>query len=110
MDLLFLPTRVINVTTTERSMEKPMSTIGSENVSKPATEAQPKLRRNPTKKAKVAKKSPEARKAAGKPKSDGTNKKAEVIAMMKRVKGVTLAEIIAATNWPFQRAFPLVTK
>ncbi len=29
----------------------------------------------------------------------GTNKKAEVIAMMKRAKGATLAEIIAATGW-----------
>ena len=28
-----------------------------------------------------------------------TNKKAEVIAMMKRAKGATLAEIVAATNW-----------
>ena len=29
----------------------------------------------------------------------GSNKKAEVIAMMKRAKGATLPEIIAATNW-----------
>jgi hypothetical protein len=29
----------------------------------------------------------------------GTNKKAEVIAMMKRAKGVTLAEIVEATRW-----------
>ena len=29
----------------------------------------------------------------------GTNKKAEVIAMMKRAKGVTLAEIVEATGW-----------
>jgi hypothetical protein len=43
--------------------------------------------------------SAQARKAAGKPKSDGTNKKAEVIAMMKRAKGETLAEIMGATNW-----------
>jgi hypothetical protein len=28
-----------------------------------------------------------------------TNKKAEVIAMMKRAKGVTLAEIVEATGW-----------
>jgi hypothetical protein len=30
---------------------------------------------------------------------EGTNKKAEVIAMMKRSKGATLAEIMVATNW-----------
>jgi hypothetical protein len=30
---------------------------------------------------------------------DRTNKKAEVIAMMKRKKGATLAEIMAATKW-----------
>ena len=37
--------------------------------------------------------------AASKPKADRTNKKAEVIAMMKRAKGATLAEIMAATKW-----------
>jgi len=88
---------VINVTTAERSKEKPMSTIDSENISKP--EAQRKVRRTPAKKAKVAKKSPKAKKAAAKPKADGTNKKAEVIAMMKRAKGATLAEIMSATGW-----------
>lgn len=36
---------------------------------------------------------------ATKPKADRTNKKAEVIAMMKRAKGATLAEIMAATGW-----------
>jgi hypothetical protein len=39
------------------------------------------------------------KKTVAKPKSDGTNKKAEVIAMMKRAKGATLAEIMAATGW-----------
>jgi hypothetical protein len=66
-----------------------MSTIDSENISKPET--QPKVRRKVVKKAMAAKKSPQAKKAAGKPKSDGANKKAEVIAMMKRAKGATLA-------------------
>src|SRR5260221_2962080 len=74
-----------------------MSTIDSENISEP--EAQPKVRRKPAKKAKATKKSPQAKKAAGKSKSDGTNKKAEVIAMMKRAKGATLAEIMKATGW-----------
>jgi hypothetical protein len=74
-----------------------MSTIDSENISKP--EAQPKVRRKPAKKAKATKKAHQVKKSAGKPKSDGTFKKAEVIAMMKRAKGATLAEIMAATGW-----------
>jgi len=40
-----------------------------------------------------------AKKPASKPKADRTNKKAEVIAMMKRAKGATLAEIMKATSW-----------
>jgi len=83
-----------------------MSTIDSENISKPTPDAaKPKVRRKPAKKAKAAKKAKLAKKAApakkatGKPKSDGINKKAEVIAMMKRAKGATLAEIMAATGW-----------
>jgi uncharacterized protein DUF3489 len=32
-------------------------------------------------------------------KADRANKKAEVIAMMKRSKGATLAEIMAVTEW-----------
>jgi hypothetical protein len=76
------------------------NTIDSENVDKRAHEAaQPKVRRKPAKKAKAAKKTPRAKKAAAKPKADRTNKKAEVIAMMKRAKGVTLAEIMKATGW-----------
>ena len=73
-----------------------MNTIDSENIAKPASEpAKPKGGRKPAKTAKPAKKT--AKKAAGKPK--GTNKKAEVIAMMKRAKGATLAEIMSATKW-----------
>ena len=45
------------------------------------------------------KKSSWAKKTAGKPKADRTNKKAEVIALMKRAKGGTLAEIMKATGW-----------
>jgi hypothetical protein len=37
-----------------------------------------------------------AKKAAA---ESGTNKKAEVIAMMKRAKGATLAEMMEATGW-----------
>ena|SRR5437763_381291 len=72
--------------------------IDSEN-GKPAPEtAKPKGARK-AKKAKSAKKAARAKKAAAKPKTDRTNKKAEVIAMMKRAKGATLAEIMKATDW-----------
>jgi hypothetical protein len=47
------------------------------------------------KRAKAAK-APRAKKGATDARS---NKKAEVIAMMKRTKGVTLAEIVEATGW-----------
>ncbi len=63
-----------------------------------AQATQPK--RKPTaKKAKPSKKTARAKKPANKPKADGANKKAEVIAMMKRTKGATLAEIMATTGW-----------
>src|SRR5260370_22199758 len=55
-----------------------------------------------TKGAKPAKKSKSAKKlgkkASGKA-TERTNKKAEVIALMKRAKGVTLAEIMKVTGW-----------
>jgi uncharacterized membrane protein YqiK len=73
--------------------------IDSENISKLAPDsAKPKGARK-TKKAKPAKKAARAKKAAGKSKADRTNKKAEVIAMMKRAKGATLPEIVKATGW-----------
>ena len=53
----------------------------------------------PAKKAKGTKKPKSAKKSAGKPKADPTNKKAEVVALMKRAKSATLAEIMAATGW-----------
>jgi hypothetical protein len=73
--------------------------IDSENISKPADTAKPKGSRKPTKKAKPAKKPARGKKPAGKPKTDRTNKKAEVIEMMKRAKGATLPEIMKATGW-----------
>jgi hypothetical protein len=78
-----------------------MSTIETENqVGKPAPEApQPKSARKPGKKAKSAKKAAAGKKTTGKPKADRANKKAEVIALMKRAKGATLAEIMVATKW-----------
>src|ERR1700730_10493709 len=61
------------------------------------------MRRSPKARAKPARKtSPRRRrpkKPASKPKADSTNKKAEVIAMMKRAKGATLPEIMKATGW-----------
>jgi hypothetical protein len=53
----------------------------------------------PGKKLKPAKKAGRAKKATAKPKTDRANKKADVIAMMKRAKGATLAEIMKATGW-----------
>jgi len=75
-------------------------TIDAQSNSKPQPEgAKPKRARKPAKKAKAAKKSAPAKKAARKAKTDRTNKKAEVIAMMQRAKGATLDEIMKATEW-----------
>jgi len=52
----------------------------------------------PVKKAKASKAKPAVKKHA-KLATDRANKKTEVIAMMKRAKGATLAEIMAATQW-----------
>ena len=82
----------------------------------PAVDAQPELETKPKKaskgakpaakkvkprkKAKAAKKAkPAAKKADGKPAAERTNKKAEVIALMKRAKGATLADIAELTAW-----------
>jgi hypothetical protein len=64
--------------------------IDGETVSKSAPNtAKPKGARKPAKKTE-RKKSGRAEKPAAKPKTDRTNKKAEVIAMIKRAKGATL--------------------
>jgi outer membrane biosynthesis protein TonB len=52
----------------------------------------------PAKKAK-AKKAQPAKKPAPKPAAERSNKKADVIAMMKRAKGASLPEIMEATGW-----------
>ena len=57
-----------------------------------------KGKRTPAKKAKPAKKAARAKKS-GKPAAERNNKKAEVIMLMKRAKGATLAEIMAVTKW-----------
>ena len=59
---------------------------------------QPKAKRSAAKKAKPAKAAGRAKKPS-KPQADRTSKKAEVIALMKRAKGATLAEIMAVTKW-----------
>jgi len=65
------------------------------------TEAsRPKRKRPAAKTAKSVKKSPRAKKPAGKAQKTGSSsKKAEVIALLKRAKGATLAEAMAATGW-----------
>lgn len=90
-----------------------MENVALEAGTKPAADVQPatktkskktskggktaKNAKAPKKPAKSAK--PAAKKTAAKPPAEGTNKKAEVIALMKRAKGATLAEIVEATGW-----------
>ena len=74
-------------------------TIESESNREPDVTVSPtKGRRKASKKAKPTKRASTAKKPAGKA-SDRTNKKAEVIAIMKRAKGATLGEIMATTGW-----------
>jgi len=73
------------------------STIDSAD-NTPPPEAQLKTARKRAKKAKAAKK-PARPKKADKTRPERANKKSEVIAMLKRAKGATLAEIMKATGW-----------
>jgi hypothetical protein len=75
------------------------TTIESEKNAKAADVSQPQSKHAATKKAKPGKKTVRAKRPASRPTADRANKKAEVIALMKRAKGVTLAEIIAITKW-----------
>jgi hypothetical protein len=66
----------------------------SPNVVPPARDVAPakgKAKKSPTKSPRRERARPAA--------NERSNKKAEVIAMMKRAKGVTLAEIVEATGW-----------
>ncbi len=72
--------------------EKPSSKKG-------ATQKKGTPKAKKTTKAAAPKKEAWAGKKAPKPAAEGSNKKAEVIALMKRAKGVTLAEIMEATGW-----------
>ena len=77
-----------------------MNTTTESEKNATTTEApKPKTKPTPAKKAKPAKKAARTGKPARKPKTDRANKKAEVIALMKRAKGATLAEIMAVTEW-----------
>ena len=68
-------------------------TFESNATSEPET---PKTQRKSTRKPKPGRRrAPQKRK----PKADRANKKAEVITLMKRAKGATLAEIMKATGW-----------
>ena len=61
-------------------------------------QAAPTRTHKAAKKAKAVKTASRGKKT-GKPKPDHANKRAEVIALMKRAKGATLAEIMKATGW-----------
>ena len=85
-----------------------MSNITTET-DKPAAPAEPETETNPHKPAKPAKSAKKAKagkkaksvvkKSSAKPGAERTNKKADVIAMMKRAKGATLAQIAEAMGW-----------
>jgi Protein of unknown function (DUF3489) len=74
------------------------STTESEKNATAPEAPQPKAKRTSAKKGKSAKKAARANKSV-KPAAERNNKKAEVVAMMKRSKGATLAEIMIATKW-----------
>jgi hypothetical protein len=65
---------------------------------KPAKNAKPGKKTPDAKQAKTTKKAVAPAKKAAKT-GERSNKKAEVIAMMERAKGATLAEIMDATGW-----------
>jgi len=77
--------------------EKPSSKKGTAR-KKGAPKATKTAKAASPKKGARAGKTPAAKPAA-KPAAERSNKKAEVIALMKRAKGVTLAEIMEATGW-----------
>jgi hypothetical protein len=79
-----------------RRNEMNSTTESEKNPSAPDV-PQPKTKR--TKTAKPPKKAVRAKKPASKAAAERSNKKADVIAMMKRAKGATLTEIMAATEW-----------
>ena len=87
------------VTTAARSRRNEInSTTESEQSAAPAEASRATAKHAAAKRAKPTKKSAKAKKVVGKT-AAGRNKKAEVVALMKRAKGATLAEIMAVTKW-----------
>src|SRR5258708_639331 len=91
---------------TDAEKTPPAAAQPSEPETKPkkATKAaKPAKGTKAARKARTAKKPKPAKKAApakkGGDKGERTNKKADVITMMRRAKGVTLAEIMEVTQW-----------
>jgi integrase/recombinase XerD len=98
--LPFSGTRAMNVVTANRLRNKENTMIANDSEASTAVEtAAPEPKRKTVKKPKRGKRQPSAKKASTKSKADATNKKAEVIALMKRSKGATMAEIMKATGW-----------
>ena len=96
----------MNNVSTDKESTSAAEAIAAETGSAKSETAKPKAARKnakPSKKGKAAKqvkpgkKTAEAKKPAKA--SERSNKKADVIAMMMRAKGVTLAEIMQATGW-----------
>jgi hypothetical protein len=75
------------------------TTIESEKNAAAADVSQPEAKHAAKKKAKPAKKAVRAKRPTSRPTGDHANKKAEVIVLMKRARGVALAEIMSATKW-----------
>jgi len=76
-----------------------IDTIDAGNTKPEPETGRPKGRPKATKEANPAKKATRAKNAAAKPKAERTNKKGDVIALMKRAKGAKLAEIMKETGW-----------
>jgi hypothetical protein len=72
-----------------------MSSEIESNVKSEQSPAKKMARKSKPKPAKRA----QTKKPAAKPRAERANKKAEVLALMKRGKGATLAEIMATTGW-----------
>jgi len=75
--------------------------FGAPKGQKPAKGAKTKAEvpKKQAKGKKASKKANASSKAKDKPMAERSNKKAEVIGMIKRAKGATLAEIVEATGW-----------
>jgi hypothetical protein len=110
----------MNVTTAQTAAKgesQPMSHVTSETATPVAVtppdqpDSQPKKPKKATPRKQATKKTKQAKKAAVKaavkaakktthpPAGERQNKKAEVMALMRRSRGATLAEIMAATGW-----------